>query len=649
MPDANPSAEADLRTTSAAAPWVRWLPWLAGAVAIMSVLGVFALPWLVLQRVQYVVSDSQMLGFSNRIAVAALALGALAMAALGVAWRTGSRGAFAQVLPGLLGEREATGEGQERSEQIDRRLVVALMVALTALLGLVAFAYGRYPASDSAYFSDRLLELVNGGRLYVDFEYAYGPLLIYPAYALWLALHGLGLDIFHAYYLSSLAGHALGIATAVYLLNRMRLPRSWKHCLLLLVFALDFLIANLGLNYSPIRFLAPFALLVWAVGLARRGAIGGVLGAVGAAVVAFGVSPEMGVVASFAIAITCAMLALRSRPLLWLGAAGAGIVGAAGMLANMRLAGSMFAVSGAGAAQLPVLPGQPALVFVGTMLVLGLAVGLTSSAARWDETSLQTGWFAGTLVLIVVGFGRADFGHLFWNCLPAVLLATACLWQVGSKSAVAYVSVVFAAFVVVTLSFVPVSLTALWKSAVTSGAIDKRRSVSIARHLGRSVKTGEDWYAGFHVPEPTDSDIDALAKSGGVIAPYFLQGKVGERLAENHALVPTFAVPLFIYSPDNMAALQRNLESARWVLLPRTEYDVYVKLATSPSATATPDALLAKQGSNMLQYAELTQFPLSAHAVNLKYDPALAVALLLRRGWELDRKSGGYVILRRRG
>jgi hypothetical protein len=113
--------------------------------------------------------------------------------------------------------------------------------------------------------------------------------------------------------------------------------------------------------------------------------------------------------------------------------------------------------------------------------------------------------------------------------------------------------------------------------------------------------------------------------------------------------VHTFALPPFAYTPDNVAAMQRNLDSARWVLLPQAEWAAYVHAATSKSATASPDALLARQGSNELQYSIFTRFPLSVRALNPTYDPTLQVGLLLRHGWVPKRESGGYVILRRRG
>lgn len=639
-PRSAPMTDANVASDPQAAAWLRWLPWAIGVAAGLTALGVFVAPWLAPIHLQQVTSESQVFGFANRVAIVSLGVGALVMAAIGVAWRFGDRSAFSAVRPGLVSD--------DRTEAADWRLVAALMVLSAALFAALSWAYGSHPYADAAYIFDRLLQLVSGARFGVDFEFGYGPLLLYPSYWLWLATRGLGVSLHVAFYIVDVAGHLLGVAMAVYLVNRMRVSRSWKHALLLLVFAFDIVAMDLTLNYSPVRFLAPFVLVVWAVGLTRRGTLAAIAGAIVASMASFGVSPEMGVAASFGLTIALAMLAVRGRSAMWLAAAAVAVTGVAGTILNFRLAGSQFATFGAGSAAFPVVPGQAALLFVATILGLGLAVGLTATPEEWTATAMQTGWFATSLVLTVAALSRADSGHMFWNGLAAVLLAAVCLKQLWPKAGVAYLSVAFVTITVTTFAMLPMNLPGMFSCAVSGGGITKQRAVSIARHLGRSVRTGQDWYQEARTPDPTQQDIAMLLASHKVFAPFMLQGAVGERLAENHALVSSFCLPLFAMTPGNVDSLRRGLDAAQYVMLPRPDYYNYVKLATSSAATETPEARLVGRNTNTTQYLILDQYFLSVNAVHADYDSAFDFAITLQRDWTVDRKSGGYVILRRR-
>lgn len=170
--------------------WRSLFPWAAALIAVLTVLGVFALPWLVPVHISEVFSESQMLGFNNRVAVIALAVGAALAGFLGLAWRLVSPERFGSCLPGTLVGRE-----ESASDRVDWRLAAALMAASAVFFIGMALLFRRYPVGDAAYFIDRLLQLVNGGRFYQDFEFAYGPLLVLPTSWAWLVVRGLGVDV----------------------------------------------------------------------------------------------------------------------------------------------------------------------------------------------------------------------------------------------------------------------------------------------------------------------------------------------------------------------------------------------------------------------------------------------------------------------
>jgi hypothetical protein len=619
------------------------LPWVAALIATLTAFGVFALPWLVPVQVREIVSESQMLGFNNRVAVIAMGIGVGLAGFLGLAWRYAYPERFQTTHPGTLAQRENAAE-----DRVDWR-VAAILMGLTAAIFLgLAQLYGRYPTGDSAYFVDRLFQLINGGRFYQDFEFAYGPLLLFPTYWAWLAVRSMGVEIFSVYYAFAVATHVLGIAMAVYLANRLRIPRGWKHALVLMVFAFDVFMANLGMNYSPVRYLTPFVLLVWALQSSRKGVLRASICTVIAIAVTFAVSPEMGVAAALGLFVAFVMWALRRERLMFVPAAISVAVGLAGWMLYSSWAGSTFVAFGQGVFYMPVLPGQPALVFAATMLALAWAVGVTSDFSGNEEMFVQAGWFVASYVLIPAALGRADFGHLFWNGLGAIMLTVAVLYQVSPRLTAAFFSAAFVVYVFCAFAVTSTLVPDMYASGVRNGVIGKRASMRLATRLNRSAETGRQWYNSAELIEPTKADVAMLVRSGSVVAPFFLQGRMGLALAQNRALVPTFVDPQFVALPGQLDALEANMDKATYILIPASSYDYLVETAKLRPDSQTSLMRRPLQATSPGVSAILQQFPLQTHYANPGYEPVIALGRYLDKNWVVEKHSGDYVILRKK-
>src|SRR5512133_2440800 len=102
LSDARTPSTLRIRTSD----WRKLLPWMAALIAALTAFGVFALPWLVRVPVAVVVSQSQALGFNNRVAVFALSIGAGLLGLLGIVWRSAFTETLGACPPGVLVERE---------------------------------------------------------------------------------------------------------------------------------------------------------------------------------------------------------------------------------------------------------------------------------------------------------------------------------------------------------------------------------------------------------------------------------------------------------------------------------------------------------------------------------------------------------------
>jgi hypothetical protein len=194
-----------------------------------------------------------------------------------------------------------------------------------------------------------------------------------------------------------------------------------------------------------------------------------------------------------------------------------------------------------------------------------------------------------------------------------------------------------------------IGVPAIYAGGVNSGVITRRASMRLATRLGRTEETGRQWYKAALLQEPSKADVDLLLASKKVFAPYMMQGTAAVTLAQNHALLPVYAIPGLALSPTQLDPLLASLHDAQYVFLTRAEYDGLMAASKSRFATQSPTAMRRPtSGSDDGFYAMETGFPLRTHAANLVYEPTAVLGNEIKRDWEIARASGAYVILRRR-
>ncbi len=377
------------------------LLWLA--LALITTLVVYVLPFAFAQHMP-VYSAAYIAGCNNR--VAALGMAAMGVVAAVVCWRW------------RLGRAP-----QQAALPLPLRWLgacVAAAVVFTGVLGGLAVRTHMY-WGDAGYFYNQLRSGVLLHRtLYSGFEFPYGPLLFAWPAAFVKALRPLGISMGATYMASLAALQVLGLGALFYTLQAMPMRRGLKLAALLLI-TLGSLVPLLSINYAMLRFLLPFAALVW---LTRQRALAPALALAALGEMAeLATSPEMGVAFAAGVFVFSVYRALtEGRRWLWLTLAC--ITGAALFVALVGPGYFLdFGRLAHGEYNLVVEP-LPHLLLL-TLAAVGLAplavAGAVRSRSPYAGMLLAT--FAAGLTLLAPALGRCDPLHAYFNGLGLYLLA----------------------------------------------------------------------------------------------------------------------------------------------------------------------------------------------------------------------------------
>jgi hypothetical protein len=622
------------------APYVSW-PLVAIVAACLA--GVFVVPWFVPTGVEVIVSDSQAVGFANGAAMLALAAGCAALFLRGRR-QEGTRAGFLQ----------AAGDGSRLSPW----LVAAAAVLVLIAVGAAVLVFRDRAFGEASYFVQRTLLLINGDIPYRDFEFTYGPLLLYPEYWLWMLLRPLFVSAQTAYVSWFALARVGGVLLLAFILDRVSMSRRLRDGVFVSVMLFELLQIGFGLNYTLLRFTIAGALLLAVSGLLSSGR-GLVLQAAFAALAAaltFLVSPEMGIALIAGIVAAYVVMALRhGGPYRWLAA---GAVFAAGCVPLLGALFPTFRSFASGAFYLPVLPGPPQLLYIAGLLTLALATGRGRGLPAVADAR-QTGWFVTCVVLAAAALGRADFGHVFWNGLGVFLVVPAIIQATRPKLAAAFtlgVAVTFVgllvAYQVTVLGGLPSVLSkvgGLSGRLAATGGVPPNAGGPSAPVLAGGAGEGETALT----PRADSTSLSVeqartLDALGPIAITTLKGGGGGGYLAERRRLAPTFA-----WAPGSVdwGGFEREigaLQKAEWLLLPADEYRLYAREGV-PADAGRP--LMVPAGSPVASagmYGALLGVPVALVSRQPQFDPSRAYAAYITANWTQDRVLGGLVLLRRR-
>lgn len=252
--------------------------WLWGAlIAVLTALGVFLLP-LLFPPVHPAFSASYSAGFNNRVATVAAALMCLATFAL--AWRVN----------GIAIPRPSQFAGRisQRSLTLALAACAVFTLGLGGILTRAAVAY-----NDNLYFLEYMDEVTRYHlRLYKDFNFLYGPVMIYFPVAIEHLLQPFHAGLQTSYYIALTLMQLLGLVLLWAILEALPLPGKAK-TLTLYLFTLAVLCPLLGINYTLVRSLLPFGVLLLATRIEKPLQVAAIFFC--GEILQLSISPEMGV------------------------------------------------------------------------------------------------------------------------------------------------------------------------------------------------------------------------------------------------------------------------------------------------------------------------------------------------------------------
>jgi hypothetical protein len=382
-------------------------PFAYGITAAASLAALFLIPRLIPASPS--ISDSWLFGFNNRVFVLLLLVFLIAFSRT-LRWRFPADGQVGAV---------------------SHRLVwVWIAIFFVACCGIWYLVRGLGGFGESTYLIDRVNALAEGQVPYRDFEFAYGPLLIYVPWALTM-LH---LPVATAYYLFWLITTLVGIGLLAMCISLLEVPgaRKGEVFTLFCLFALSGLYCT-GVNYSLVRFLAPVAAALHLERIQRSGRpsafVRVVAGAGGYCLALLLISPEMAIAIAFGSFCWIALLSIRREISTRMATIGLIVLGSIQTLLfaladHLRLLATLREFS-RGANSFPVLPGPHILFFLLCCLVMARCVaGRLRAGSRWRQPSLLA---AVSLPLLSAAFGRCDSGHVALNGIAILLFVTALL------------------------------------------------------------------------------------------------------------------------------------------------------------------------------------------------------------------------------
>ena len=519
---------------------------------------IFVLPYHVpMRHVAYSVSYD--FGFNNRIAV----LGALFSIAI------------APFMLGRDAERTPMAAAPRDEPPLSKSplfVMAALHTAGIAFYFLVTLVEPSMP--DGSYFLSHAINMAHGLRPYVDFEYAYGPGLIYQTH--WLT--SAGLSVHSAYFVFYLAISFVGLYIAWSFAALLPIRNSLKLVAFLMICGVSIVsLSTVGVSYTIVRFVTP----LWVLGklneayLRRRPVWQQALMACIGIVLVDLISPEIGTVLAVTAAAFFGFTCLRSperraqRAISMLACVGTHFI-LFYVVMPPEFRSSMLAFADGGN-NLPVVPSILNILYLFCFLYC---------VKRHIPPLIQQSLIFPLIVVFALGsmtgaLTHADPGHIVWDGLGVFVLAVI---ADGSKPNISRRVLAIAPVLLFALAnpYRPTKFQILLAeqgaSASLSGALEKipilhtgRLSSLFPAGTADGMEDGAGAVARWHLLVDQDVAIAATYPSSAVVfsVDYDLQG----RLARVNSKPSYYFCFTNVFSPQSVARALNDLRSANPALL----------------------------------------------------------------------------------
>ena len=359
-------------------------------------IGTFVLPYLA--PVNPSVSVSYIVNFNNAVAALLFAVGALL---------------FAYLSPWPQPK-------EQKDSLLSPRYLLAGVGAVSFLCLVQVYGLHVHPPGLEVFYNlDRLNKLAAGQHLYQEFEYPYGPLMLYGPLWFSRAAH---VSLLNGYYGFWTLEWAVGIALLWYAVRWIAVPTPYRGLVFSVLCAVQIQsVANEGISYTPIRIIGAAGLVVFVHRIWLRTLDG--WRTAGAAVLVgilgLAVAPELGLSLLLGLGVWICLLTCRSEVSIgqfatFFLASGACCATAVyqGLFVTMR------AFSG-GAYCFPLVISGAVLIIL-SLYVLSICAAVAEVRnGRWQSQMIPL--VTVLLIALPAAFARCDLGHLQFAATGIVL------------------------------------------------------------------------------------------------------------------------------------------------------------------------------------------------------------------------------------
>ena len=530
--------------------WLNRFP-LFAIVALIGYFGIFVLPYAFPTSTP-VASASYVAGFNNRVAAVVAAF--LSLTVFLISTKDS----------GPLNWLETSTQARIPRAYLWATLGGFLVFesALAACVYASPYAYG-----EEAYGLDRFYQIAGLHRTPpIDFEFAYGPILLYIPLLIKILGSPFQLSLEASYLVAVVLMHLIGIVLLYYVVNRA-LPGLYLKITVFLLFSLFTMNVDMGLQYTGLRFFGPYAVLLAVSQLHKIWHAALFLAASG--LVLMLISPEIGVAFSCGAAGYC-LLRGRKDGWEWLACAVVPFIGI--FIEYLAFGPSMFrAVSAvaAGAFNFVVVP-VPHIVLFLACIVFIVPMGL---AAFWrkgkPETSLfysLCGIYITSIVLIPSAFGRCDAGHVLYGGFGFFLLAFLFVGRTSRNLKVSSIVVFATTYLVEDYAHFRMYARQLAYSA--ESGIEAYLAPDLAARVGRPLRQRLQSYGpGLISIDP--QVLASVAQHGPIAMPFLLDNRSEYIVKQRANYQPNFFAGLnFVGSAKEEDIVIREVDRAEWVVMP---------------------------------------------------------------------------------
>jgi hypothetical protein len=381
----------------------------------ISVACIFTVPYLVPLN-QITVSASYDYGFNNRTGMFLLAFFSLIVVAASFFYK-GQDKLYVDVFA-------------DNFQKIVFNKVFLIVASLTVIgCSILWFILGRdsYGMIESGYFIPRIYDITWGKTVYRDFDFAYGPLLLYIPYFIYKLFSFLRISISDGYMIALMINQLLGLYFLFYVLAFFNLTGKEKNRIFILIALISFPY-SIGLNYTLFRFVTPFFCLVFLRKVEKDTKISPFIHiflSVALSLTVLLISPELGISFYFTLLAYIGTAALLTKRKYYFLQAG---VLACSLVVFVNVWSDMFnQVTGflSGGLNWPFVLSSLLLFFFIAVFVVSAGIGMQLKNIKTYLFPLSFALL--TFSLIPGALGRCDPGHVFFYGLFIFILAYSCL------------------------------------------------------------------------------------------------------------------------------------------------------------------------------------------------------------------------------